>query len=99
MSKQEAWMEITMGGNALVVEKSIALKLFDILTSGEGVYRRDYDWKDKLYWVDVVTTDQVALKYIPAGEFAVMKIVGANKEEERRTKEAAERAERDAKVS
>jgi hypothetical protein len=99
MSKQEAWMEITMGGNAIVVEKSIALKLFDILTSGEGVYRRDYDWRDKLYWVDVVTADQVALKYIPAGEFAVMKIVGANKEVERQAKEAAEREEREKKLS
>jgi hypothetical protein len=89
--KQESWMEINMAGNNLIVEKSIALKLFDILTSGEGVYRRQYDWNDKLYWVDIVDPEQVSLKYIPAGEFAVMKIVGANKEVERQAKEAAER--------
>ena len=99
MSKQEAWMEINMAGNTLVMEKSIAIKLFDILTSGEGVYRRQYDWNDKLYWVDVVEADQVALKYIPAGEFAVMKIVSANKEVERQAKETAEREERERKVS
>lgn len=99
MSKQESWMEICMAGNHIVVEKSIALKLFDILTSGEGVYRRQYDWNDKLYWVDMVEADQVSLKYIPAGEFAVMKIVGANKEVERQAKEAAERTEREKKVS
>jgi hypothetical protein len=99
MSKQEAWMEISMGGNAIVVEKSIALKLFEILTSGEGVYRRQYDWSDKMHWVDVVDPEQVSLKYIPAGEFAVMKIVGANKEVERRAKETAEREERERKVS
>jgi hypothetical protein len=99
MSKQEAWMEISMGGNAIVVEKSIALKLFEILTSGEGVYRRQYDWSDKMHWVDIVDPEQVSLKYIPAGEFAVMKIVGANKEVERRAKETAEREERERKVS
>lgn len=99
MSKQESWMEICMGGNHIVVEKSIALKLFDILTSGEGVYHRQYDWNDKLYWVDVVNADQVSLKYIPAGDFAVMKIVGANKQIERQAKEAAERAERERKLS
>lgn len=99
MSKQEAWMEVTMAGQAFVVEKSIALKLFDILTSGEGVYRRQYDWNDKMHWVDVVDPEQVALKYIPAGEFAIMKIVGANKEIERQAKEAAEREERERKLS
>ena len=91
MSKQESWMEINMGGNNLIVEKSIALKLFGILTSGEGVYRRDYDWNDKSRWVDVVDPEQVTLKYIPASEFAVMKLVGVVKRDERLAKEAAER--------
>lgn len=99
MSKQEAWMEVTMAGSTFIVEKSIALKLFDLLTSGEGVYRRQYDWSDKMHWVDIVDPEQVTLKYIPAGEFAVMKIVGANKEVERQAKEAAEREERERKLS
>jgi hypothetical protein len=92
-------MEVTMAGSTFIVEKSIALKLFDLLTSGEGVYRRQYDWNDKMHWVDVVDPEQVTLKYIPAGEFAVMKIVGANKEVERQVKEAAERKERERKLS
>jgi hypothetical protein len=91
MSKQEAWMELSIGGMDIVVEKSIGLKLYDILTSGEGVHRRHYDWEDKMHWVDVLAPDQVCLKYIPAGEFGIMKIVGANKLEERRQKERIER--------
>lgn len=94
-----AYMELQIKNTTIVVEKDIAMKLFEILSSGEGIYERSYDWEDKMHWVEPVLPEQVALRFIPEGEFGVMKIVGANKIEERRQKERLEREERAARKS
>lgn len=94
-----AYMELQIKNTTIIVEKEIAMKLFDILSSGEGVYERSYDWEDKMHWVEPVLPDFITLKFVPEGEFGIMKIVGANKIEERRQKERAEREERAARKS
>lgn len=95
----KAYMELQIKNTAIVLEKEVAMKLFDILSNGEGVYERNYDWEDKVHWVEPVPPDYVTLKYLPEGEFGIMKIVGANKVEERRDKERREREERAARKS
>lgn len=94
-----AYMELQIKNTTIIVEKEIAMKLFDILSSGEGVYERSYSWEDKMHWVEPVLPDFITLKFVPEGEFGIMKIVGANKIEERRQKERAEREERAARKS
>lgn len=95
----KAYMELQIKSTTIVVEKDIAMKLFDILSSGEGIYDRHYDWEDKRQWVEPMLPEHTALRFIPEGEFGIMKIVGANKIEERREKERAEREERAARKS
>lgn len=95
----KAYMELQIKSTTIVVEKDIAMKLFDILSSGEGIYDRHYDWEDKMQWVEPVLPEHIALRFIPEGDFGIMKIVGANKIEERREKERREREERAARKS
>lgn len=90
---EKRYVKLYINGHELIFPKEVGMKLFDALVDGDEVYRIDYDWNAKQHWVEPLDENNVRVAMIPSGEVAVMKIIGANKIQERREKWEKERAE------
>ena len=90
---EKRYIKLYINGHELIFPKEVGMKLFDTLVDGDEVYRMDYDWNSKQHWVEPLDEDNVRVSMLPSGEFAVMKIIGANKIQERITEREKRNAE------
>ena len=90
---EKRYVKLYINGHELIFPKEVGMKLFNALVDGDEVYRRDYDWNTKEHWVEQLDYNTVRLHMITSGEVAVMKIIGANKIQERIEKREREIAE------
>lgn len=86
------WIEMQLGNATFVVEQEIGMRVFELLTSGAGLYHRDYDWDTRQNMVHPLSIDAVSMRYISAESFAMMKMLGTVRREEKLAKEMAEKA-------
>lgn len=77
------YVQLHVNGYDLIFPKEVGMKLFDALVNGDEAYRREYDWNTKQEWVEPVDVGNIRVSMIQSGSFAVMKIIGANKIQER----------------
>lgn len=90
---EKRYVQLYINGHELIFPKEVGMKLFNALVDGDEVYRRDYDWNTKEHWVEPVDVGNIRVSMIQSGSLAVMKIIGANKIQERIEKREREIAE------
>lgn len=88
-------VEIKIKGSRIILPASTGIELFKILTSADGIYSRDYDWKDSQVWVEPLPMGEITLGVVTQESFAIMKLIGANKIAEREAERARAANEKD----
>jgi len=92
MKQTEKWVQLQVAGATVIVPADVGMKIFQLLSTGEGIYIQDYDWRSEQRWIEPIGQEACTLKIMPPETFAIMKLVGATKMEEKE-------AERIAKVN